>query len=157
MDRIVKKSSIALSQTAREFLAETMGTFILVMFGIGSVAQHVLSDGKLGEYLSVNFGWGLGVTFGVYWSYGISGGHINPAVTFAMVVSGRLPARKLPLYWIAQSLGALMASALVFVVYKDLLNTHDKGLRTLSNAAIWTTFPHKGVSHATLTTRVWEL
>ena len=43
------------------------------MFGIGSVAQHVLSDGKLGEYLSVNFGWGLGVTFGVYWSYGISG------------------------------------------------------------------------------------
>lgn len=150
MDRIVQKSKIALSQTTREFLAEMMGTFILVMFGIGSVAQHVLSDGKLGQYLSVNFGWGLGVTFGVYWSYGISGGHINPAVTLAMVVSGRMPFRKLPLYWLAQTVGAFVASALVFVVYRDLLDAHDKGARNLKNAAIWSTYPAKGVSHGTI-------
>ena len=55
------------------------------MFGIGSVAQHVLSDGKLGEYLSVNFGWGLGVTFGVYWSYGISG-EFSFLLSFAVIL-----------------------------------------------------------------------
>ena len=43
------------------------------MFGVGSVAHLVLGKGQVGTYLSINFGWGLGVTFGVYWSAGVSG------------------------------------------------------------------------------------
>lgn len=69
-------------RTCREAFSEFMGVFVLIMFGDGVVAQVVLSDNTKGDYQSISWGWGIGVMLGVYAS-GISGGHINPAVTFA--------------------------------------------------------------------------
>ncbi|HEX2312028.1 MAG TPA: aquaporin, partial [Vicinamibacterales bacterium] len=67
--------------TAREAAAEFLGTFVLIVFGVGVVAQVVLSGRNNGEYLSINIGWGLAVTMGVYVAAGVSGAHLNPAVT----------------------------------------------------------------------------
>eukprot|EP00795_Rhopilema_esculentum_P013141 gene13141-3933_t len=146
MDAIVRLSGrLKANQSMREFLAEMMGTFILMVFGIGSVAQLKLGKEVLGGFLSVNISWGLGVTFGVFWSLGISGGHINPAVTLAMACFGRLKWRKLPVYWAGQTLGSFLASACMYGIYKDALNIYDGGTRhtegALATAGIWSTYP----------------
>lgn len=129
----------------REFLAEFLGTFILVSFGAGVNAQHVLSRGSAGSFLTVNFGWGMGCAMGVWVSGGISGGHINPAVSLAMAIIGKFKFRKVLIYWAAQYLGAFAASACVFGVYYDALNHYDGGIRSIhgdnGTAGIWGTYP----------------
>src|SRR5690242_21876479 len=64
----------------RELLAEFFGTFILIVFGVGVVAQVVLSRNTAGTYLSINIAWGLAVAMGCYVSAGVTGAHLNPAV-----------------------------------------------------------------------------
>eukprot|EP00794_Sanderia_malayensis_P016740 gene16740-18434_t len=130
-----------------------MGTFILVALGCGSVAQFVLAKHEFGSYFSVNFGWGMGVAFGIYWAGGISGGHINPAVSLAMAVCDRLPWSKLPLYILSQFVGAFIACACVFGVYHDYL-THFSGIArdTIggnATAGIFSTYPPPFVSNWT--------
>ncbi len=65
----------------RELAAEFLGTFVLIVFGVGVVAQVTLSGQENGNYLSINIAWGLAVTMGVYVAGGVSGAHLNPAVT----------------------------------------------------------------------------
>jgi len=129
----------------REFLAELIGTFILITFGNASVAQSVLSLGNKGDFFSVNWGWGLGVMMGVLVSGGVSGGHLNPAVTVAVATLGKLPWRKVPHYLAAQYLGAFLASCAVFLVYWDALvwYEHDRGAyrTTPDTASIFATYP----------------
>ena len=60
-------------ELTRELWAEFLGTLVLITFGVAVVAQVVLGGGQTGEYLSINFGWGLGVTMGVYVAGGITG------------------------------------------------------------------------------------
>lgn len=102
-------------------LAEMLGTFLLVAFGDGSVAQAVTSGlgGKpsLNSYLSINWGFFCGISFGVYACGGVSGGHINPAVTLAMAIIGRLKWYLVPFYFIGQYLGAFLASVLIYLIY----------------------------------------
>ncbi|KAK7176502.1 hypothetical protein R3I93_000664 [Phoxinus phoxinus] len=101
----------------REFLAELLGTFVLILFGCGSVAQKVLSRGTQGEDLTIHFGFTLGVMLAVYMAGGVSGGHVNPAVSLAMVVVGKLPIKKFPVYVAAQFLGAFAGSCAVYGLY----------------------------------------
>jgi glycerol uptake facilitator protein len=101
--------------TAREAAAEFLGTFILLMFGMGVVAQFVLSGGKNGQYLSINLAWGLGVTMGAYVAAGVSGAHLNPALTLALALGRGFPWRKVLPYVTAQFAGAFAASVVVFV------------------------------------------
>ena len=61
-----------LTSTTREALAEFLGTFVLILFGVGVVAQVTLGGGANGQYLSINLAWGLAVTLGVYVSHGVS-------------------------------------------------------------------------------------
>lgn len=139
-----------LSPLMREAIAEFCSTFILLIFGVGSVAQMVLSGWKFGNFFSVNFGWGMGVTMGCYWAGGISGAHMNPAVTVASAVVKRLPYRKVPVYIAAQMLGAFVASACVYGVYYDALNAFDGGVRQVlgpkGTAGIWATYPQSFLS-----------
>ena len=95
-----------LQGTAREVTAEFLGTFVLIVFGAGVVAQVVLSGGTAGGYLSINLGWGLAVTMGVYAAGGVSGAHINPAVTVALAVHRRFPWKKVLPYCAGQLAGA---------------------------------------------------
>src|SRR6266446_3132797 len=73
----------------RELLAEFFGTFVLIVFGVGVVAQVVLSRSAAGTFLSINIAWGLAVTMGCYVSAGVTGAHLNPAVTLALAARRR--------------------------------------------------------------------
>nr|XP_046242436.1 aquaporin-9b isoform X1 [Scatophagus argus] len=101
----------------KEFLAEFLGIFVLILFGCGSVAQTVLSKGALGEPLTIHVGFTLGVMMAVYMAGGVSGAHVNPAVSLAMVILGKLPLRKFPVYVVAQFLGAFAGSCAVYGLY----------------------------------------
>jgi MIP family channel proteins len=134
----------------KEAAAEFLGTFILIVFGVGVVAQTVLSKGANGSYLAINLGWGLAVMLGVYTAAGISGAHLNPAVSIALAVRRGFPWPKVPLYAAAQTAGAFVASALVFLTYHDALVAFDGGVRQvqgeLGTAGIFATYPQPFLS-----------
>lgn len=104
-----------------KYLAELMGTAILIIFGVGVVANIALekSKGKGGGWLLINFGWGLGVMIAVYACGWISGGHINPAITIAFAVIGLFPWSLVPGYIIAQVIGGFLGACVVYLCYKQ--------------------------------------
>lgn len=129
----------------QDAFSEFMGTFILILFGDGVVAQVILSGGNNGNYQSINWGWGLGVMLGVYMG-GKSGGHINPAVTLAACVYRKHPWRKFPVYAISQVLGAMAAAFVVYGNYKSAIDAFEgPGIRTVrgptATAGIFCTYP----------------
>jgi aquaporin-9 len=136
----------------REFLAEFLGTFILVLFGTGSIAQSVLSLNNKGDFFAINWGWFIGILLGVLVSGGVSGGHLNPAVSVAVATLGKFPWWKVPHYLAAQYLGAFTASTVVFLVYWDALvwYEHDRGAyrTTPDTAGIFATYPGRHLSWA---------
>jgi len=134
-------------ETWREAAAEFLGTFVLIAFGVGVVAQVVLGGGKTGEYLSINFGWGLAVTMGVLVAGGISGAHLNPAVTLALAVHRGFSWSKVLPYWIAQVAGAMAASAAVYYAYHEAIEHFEGSARTLATAGIWSTYPQDYLSN----------
>ena len=81
----------------RSFLGECLGTFILTLFGCSSVACAVLF-GEYGSIFQIGLVWGLAVTLAVYMTRYLSCAHLNPAVSVAMVLAGRMKAKKLPCY-----------------------------------------------------------
>ena len=83
-----------------ELSAEMLGTFTLIIFGVGVVAQTVLTPFTAGAQ-SIHWAWGIGVIMGVYVAGGISGAHINPAVTLAFAVRRGFPWAKVLPYWLA--------------------------------------------------------
>ena len=115
--------------TAREAAAEFFGTFLLIAFGVGVVAQTVLSQNANGSYLGINIGWGLAVTLGIYASAGVSGAHLNPAVTVALALRRGFPWAKVGPFVIAQVAGAFAASALVYLTYREAFTAFDGGVR----------------------------
>jgi MIP family channel proteins len=135
----------------RELLAEFFGTFVLIVFGVGVVAQVLLSRGTAGTYLSINIAWGLAVTMGCYVSAGVTGAHLNPAVTVALAAHRRFPWHKVLPYSAAQIAGAFVASAVVFLVYREALGAFDGGVRQVAGpqgtAGIWATYPQPFLSN----------
>jgi glycerol uptake facilitator protein len=128
-----------------ELFAEFLGTFVLILFGIGVVAMVVLFPSKNsgetihGGFTNITLGWGLAVTMGIYIAGKISGAHLNPAVTLALAVFRNFPWRKVVPYFVAQIAGALAAAALVYWNYLPAFRQVDPQLdRT---AGVFTTFP----------------
>ena len=107
---------------SRELLAEFFGTFILIVFGVGVVAQVVLSKQAAGSYLSINIAWGLAVAMGCYVSAGVTGAHLNPAVTFAFWLRGDFPIKRVPGYIIIQLIGASLACLFLRAVFGRIGN-----------------------------------
>jgi MIP family channel proteins len=132
--------------TLREAAAEFLGTFTLIVFGVGVNAQVVLGRGGHGEYFSINIGWGVAVMLGCYVAGGISGAHINPAVTLAMACLRGFSWRKVTPYIVAQFAGAFVASALVYFTYREAIIDFEP-TRTLATAGIWSTFPQDYLSN----------
>lgn len=101
------------------FLAELIGTMILVTLGDGVVANVLLnrSKGHKADWIVITTGWGLGVAVAVYAVGAFSGAHLNPAVTIGMASIGKLQWSSVPGYVVAQTLGALFGGILVWLAY----------------------------------------
>lgn len=112
-----------LTNTMNVFLAELLGTALIILLGNGVVAGVVLKGTKNENagWIVITFGWALAVTFGVYASGKISGAHLNPAVTIALAATGQwseqFTPQTLPLYISAQMLGAFLGASLVWLFY----------------------------------------
>ncbi|KAA1040347.1 aquaporin family protein [Macrococcus equipercicus] len=102
-----------------EFLAELVGTAILILFGGGVVANVNLKGalGKGSDWIVVAVGWGLAVVMGVYAVGQITDAHLNPAVTIGLAVDGAFPWSKVPMYILAQMIGAFIGAVLVWIHY----------------------------------------
>ncbi len=115
-----------------QFLAELIGTAILVLFGDGVVAGVVLKGTKSENsgWIVITVGWGLGVALAIYGVGSISGAHLNPAVTLAFAAQGAFPWAKVPLYILAQLLGGLIGGTLVWMHYlPHWKNTGNQALK----------------------------
>ncbi len=138
--------------TAREAAAEFFGTFILIVFGVGVVAQTVLSQNAAGSQLGINIGWGLAVMLGIYTAAGVSGAHLNPAVTVALAVHRQFPWNKVLPYAAAQTAGAFVAAAAVYVTYREAFTVFDGGTRLVegatATAGVFATYPQAYLSLA---------
>jgi glycerol uptake facilitator len=77
------------------------------------------------DWLLICFGWGMAVVFGIYVAGGISGAHINPAVSIAFASFGRFPWKKVPGYCLAQVLGAIAGAALTYLIYRDAIQAYE--------------------------------
>ena len=128
-----------------QLIAEFLGTFVLILFGIGVVAMVVLfpskNPGELvhGGYTNITLGWGLAVTMGIYVAGKISGAHLNPAVTVSLAVFRGFPWRNVIPYSVAQIAGAFCAAALVYRNYLPAFRQVDPSLER--TAGVFTTFP----------------
>jgi glycerol uptake facilitator protein len=145
---------------AGEYLGELLGTFVLICLGDGVVAMAVAALNQSGrgtaifaasgDWLIIGWGWGLAVTFGVYLAGGITGAHINPAVTLAFAARRGFPWRKVPGYIAAQLVGAFLGALLVYVVYKGAIDAYDRAHHiargtpdSVTTYSIFATFPAK--------------
>ncbi|TCN38079.1 glycerol uptake facilitator protein [Kribbella orskensis] len=133
----VVKSRTLLGECSAEFA----GTFILILFGVGVVAQVVA--GGIGDHDSIAWAWGIGVTMGVYVSARVSGAHINPAVTIALAAFRGFAWRKVLPYIGAQFLGAFAAAMVVRWNYSEVLQKFDPGL-TIKSQGVFSTLPGNG-------------
>jgi MIP family channel proteins len=104
-----------MSQEARKFLAEMIGTFALVLFGAGAIMQQVTTQSVGTTGIAVAHG--LAILVGIYAFGHISGGHFNPSVTFGMLVTRRIGFGGAISYWIAQLLGASIGAGVLFAAY----------------------------------------
>ena len=135
-------------ELAGELMAEFAGTMILILFGVGVVAQVIAGSGlgdpqSLGDHDSIAWAWGIGVTLGVYVSARISGGHINPAVTVAFACFRGFPWRKVLPYSLAQIAGAFAGALIVRWNYSEILQRFDPGLTEKSHI-VFSTMPGNG-------------
>lgn len=104
-----------------QYTAELIGTMFLVLLGNGVVANVVLpgTKGNNGGWMVITTGWALAVFVGVVIAGPYSGAHLNPAVTIALAIAGKFAWNKVVGYIIAQLIGAMIGSTLVWLVYKD--------------------------------------
>src|SRR2546421_4883140 len=128
-----------------ELVAEFLGTFVLILLGIGVVAMVVLfpsqNPGETvhGGFTNITLAWGLAVTMGIYIAGKISGAHLNPAVTLALAAFRGFSWRKVVPYCMAQVAGAFVAAALVYWNYRPAFLLVDPQLN--HTAGVFTTFP----------------
>ncbi|KAM3596298.1 uncharacterized protein V6R79_011913 [Siganus canaliculatus] len=144
MEKTLRRCRIR-NKLIRECLAECLGVYVFMIFGCGAVAQVLTSHETKGQYLSINLGFALGVTFGVFVSRGVSGAHLNPAVTLSLCFLGRHPWKKLPFYVLSQVFGAFLAAATIALLYYDAIQAFSGGNLTATGssatAGIFATYP----------------
>jgi glycerol uptake facilitator len=109
------------------FIAEILGTFFLILLGNGVVANIVLKDTKANDsgWMVITTGWGLAVYVGVIVAGPYSGAHLNPAVTVSLAIAGLFDWVEVMPYILAQLIGAMTGSFVVWLIYKDHYNITD--------------------------------
>jgi glycerol uptake facilitator protein len=121
-------------QLSKEFKGETLGTFLLVLFGCGSVAVSVLFNAHQG-LMQIALAWGIGVTLAIYLTRHLSCAHLNPAVTLAMVISRRMPANKILTYFLAQFLGAFIAGLVIYLLFSPSIAAFESAHNIVRGSA----------------------
>ncbi|MFO7621142.1 MAG: MIP/aquaporin family protein [Bacteroidales bacterium] len=123
------------------FFAEFFGTAMIIVFGGGVVSNVLLSKtkGHNSGWIVICFGWAVGVFTGVLIAAPVSGAHLNPAVTLALVISHKFSISLMPLYICAQLLGAMFGAGLVWLAYKKHFDATDDGD---SKLAVFCTAPN---------------
>src|SRR6202046_3948926 len=144
-----------------ELMAEFIGVFVLISFGDGVVAVAVAGlpgSGRTagpttifnaaGDWLLITWGWAMAVAFAIWVAGGVSGAHLNPAVTLAFAARRKFAWAKVLPYWGAQVAGAFVGAALVYGVYNAAINafnlaahTPKSGGQALATYSIFATFP----------------
>ena len=144
-----------------ELMAEFLGVFVLISFGDGVVAVAVAGlpgSGRTsspttifdaaGDWLLITWGWAMAVAFAIWVAGGVSGAHLNPAVTLAFAVRRKFSWAKVLPYWGAQIFGAFVGAALVLLVYTNAINAFNTAAHTprgggqaLATYSIFATFP----------------
>jgi glycerol uptake facilitator protein len=122
------------------FVAEMMGTALLITLGNGVVANVVLdkTKGNNGGLIAITFGWAMAVFVGVFTTANVSGAHLNPAVTIGLAVIGKFSWALVPAYFLAQLIGSMLGALLVWIIYRHHFNeTKDAAL----NLAVFSTAP----------------
>ena len=144
--------------TFGELISEFLGTGIIILLGDGVVAMVVAALNQSGrgpkpfvaqaDWILIAWGWGLAVTFAVYVAGGVSGAHLNPAVTVALAWRRGFEWRKVPSYMAAQVLGAFAGAALVYANYHYAIGSFEHANHITRGAAnsvptfsIFATFP----------------
>lgn len=114
------------------FFAEFIGTMLLLLMGGGVVANVCLekTKGYGAGWLAITTAWALGVFIGVVVAGPYSGAHLNPAVSIGLAIGGTFPWSEVPVYILAQFLGAAAGALIVWLVYKDHFDaTDDQGIK----------------------------
>lgn len=108
------------------FIGETIGTAVLILLGGGVCAAVTLKRSKAKDagWVAIAFGWGFAVLTGAYLAGGVSGAHLNPAVTIGLAIQGGTPWSQVPLYLGSQLLGAAVGAVLVWAVYYGQFHAH---------------------------------
>lgn len=149
----------------QEFVAEVLGTAVLVILGCGVVATVVMEDKEvtMADRLYINLGWGAAVAFGILVSFEVSGAHLNPAVTLSNIIFGGISPKKGGIFMGAQFLGAFLGACVITLAYQsgeksvlpEVGNYHTSGAATGINSflafmteVICTAFLLLGINYA---------
>uniref|UniRef100_A0A0N4Z8W8 Aquaporin n=1 Tax=Parastrongyloides trichosuri TaxID=131310 RepID=A0A0N4Z8W8_PARTI len=139
IDKIRSKINVK-NDIVKKFLAELFGTYLLVFIGTSVCAQFILSNPANIEHppikhtwIQIAIGWGLALAFSVYATYRISGGHLNPAVSLAMLTLGKINLVSFIVYCIAQFFGAFIGAACTYLVHWDKISSLGQNTYLYSN------------------------
>lgn len=128
-------------------IAEFLGTGLFLFFGIGCLCALKLTSANLGLW-EVCIIWGLGISLAVYLTSGISGAHLNPAVTVALWLFARFPGNKVLPYILAQVIGAFGGALLAYLLYASYFTAFEGAhhivrgsMESLQLASIFSTYP----------------
>jgi glycerol uptake facilitator protein len=150
------KKRLLMAGLPGEALSEYLGTLVLIAFGDGSVAVALVGLPGSGRqavpfgapnWILIVFGWFMAVALAVYVAGGVSGAHINPAVTMAFAVRRELPWNKVPAYWFAQVAGAFTGAAIVYADFHQAIGQFEitnhlvRGVNDLPGFSVFATFP----------------
>lgn len=152
-ESVLFKSCRIKNQILKEFLAEMVGTFILVLVCDCAIAVQVLSKPHQIDILAIGFATGMALMLCFYGASRLSGGHVNPVVTFSLVALGKLPFWKIFHYFAGQYIGGFLATMVAYLNHYSAIAVFDGGVRSAffnatSTAGILTSHP---AHHLTLT------
>ena len=133
-------------------MAEFLGTALLIFFGTGCVAALKVAGASFGLW-EISIIWGVGVSMAIYLTAGVSGAHLNPAVSIALAIFADFEKRKLPFYILAQIAGAFCGALLVYTLYSNLFFDYEQthamvrgSQASLELASVFSTYPHPALS-----------
>ncbi|MCC3765293.1 aquaporin family protein [Glycomyces sp. TRM65418] len=117
-------------------IGEVVGTAMLILLGAGVVAAVTLKKSKAqgAGWLAITFGWGFAVLTGAYIAAGVSGAHLNPAVTLGLAIEGATPWSQVPLYFASELVGAMLGATLAWLAYYGQFQTHMADLAAQPDA-----------------------